>query len=150
VQSFQSDRKAEISFPTLAPIDRFNVTDERIKWRGEWELFPKKDESMRRSSDPNGSMEVEFSGSAIYVQGDIRFDQGILEYIVDGKSMGTRDMYLPKKWKLADQSTAVWITGLPEGNHKLKVVVTGKKNDASEGIMVSLGKVVTYTGEIAR
>jgi hypothetical protein len=39
---------------------------------------------------------------------------------------------------------------LPEGNHKLKVVVTGKKNYASEGIMVSLGKVVTYTGEIAR
>jgi hypothetical protein len=150
VQSFQTDRKAEISFPTLAPLDRFNVTDERIKWQGEWELFPKKDESMRRSSDPNGSMEVEFSGNAIYVQGDIRFDQGILEYIVDGKSMGTRDMYLPKKWKRADQSTAVWITGLPDGNHKLKVLVTGKKNDASEGIMVSLGKVVTYTGEIAR
>jgi len=150
VQSFKTDRKAEISFPTLAPLDRFNVTDERITWQGEWHLFPKGDESMRRSSDPDGYMEVQFSGNAIYVQGDIRFDQGILEYIIDGKSMGTRDMYLPKKWERADQSTAVWIMGLSAGNHKLKVMVTGKKNEDSEGIMISLGKVVTYAGEVAK
>ncbi|MBC8181516.1 ADP-ribosylglycohydrolase family protein [candidate division KSB1 bacterium] len=149
VQSFRTSRKAEISFPTLAPLDRFNVTDERITWQGEWKLFPKGDESMRRSSDINGSMEVEFIGNAIYVQGDLRFDQGILEYVIDDKSMGTRDMYLPKKWKRADQSTAVWVTGLPDGDHKLRVLVTGKKNADSEGIMVSLGKVVTYSGEIA-
>ena len=91
-----------------------------------------------------------FTGNAVYVQGDIRFDQGILEYFVDGESMGTRDMYLPKKWSRADQSTAVWLTGLPDGNHTLKILVTGKKNEESEGIMVSLGKVVTYSGEIAK
>jgi len=149
VQPFKTGRKARRSFPTLAPLDRFNVTDERISWQGQWRLFPKGDESMRRSSDPMGSMELRFSGNAIYVQGDIRFDQGVLEYFIDGKSMGTRDMYLPKKWRRADQSTAVWITGLADGMHSLKIVVTGKKNAKSEGIMVSLGKVVTYSGEIA-
>jgi hypothetical protein len=94
-------------------------------------------------------MEVEFEGNVIYVQGDIRFDQGILEYFIDGKSYGTRDMYLPKKWKRADQSTAVWITGLEDGKHTLRVVNTGKKNKASEGTMISLGKVVSYKGQVA-
>ena len=106
--------------------------------------------SMSRSSRAGDYLEMEFTGNCVYVQGDIRFDQGILEYFIDGKSMGTRDMYLPKKWSRADQSTAVWLTGLPDGNHTLKVLVTGKKNEESEGIMVSLGKVVTYSGEIAK
>jgi len=94
-------------------------------------------------------MEVEFTGNVVYVQGDLRFDQGILEYYVDGKSMGTRDMYLPKKWERADQSTAVWITGLNDGKHHLEVKVTGDKNKDSEGIMVSLGKIVSYNGAVA-
>jgi len=58
-------------------------------------------------------------------------------------------MYLPKKWERADQSTAVWLTDLEDGKHILKVQVTGRKNDESEGIMVSLGKVVTYNGQVA-
>jgi hypothetical protein len=95
------------------------------------------------------ALEVEFEGNVVYVQGDIRFDQGILEYYIDGKSMGTRDMYLPKKWVRADQCTAVWITGLEDDRHILRVEVTGEKNDDSEGIMISLGKVVIYKGQVA-
>ena len=104
---------------------------------------------MGRSQRKGDAMEVEFEGNVIYVQGDIRFDQGIVEFFVDDKSMGTRDMYLPKKWERADQSTAVWLTGLADGEHTLRVVVTGKKNEASEGIMISLGAVVSYSGEVA-
>jgi hypothetical protein len=150
LQPFEAKGAVEISFPTLEPVDRFGVRDERITWSGNWKLFPKGDESMRRSSNAGDFMEVEFSGNAVYVQGDIRYDHGILEFLIDGKSFGTRDMYLPKKWKWANQSTAVWLTGLPDGKHKLQVVVTGKKNPESEGSMVSLGKVVTYNGEIAK
>jgi hypothetical protein len=58
-------------------------------------------------------------------------------------------MYLPKKWERADQSTAVWLTGLTPGRHTLQVRVTGKKNKKSEGIMISLGRVVSYRGTIA-
>jgi hypothetical protein len=149
VQSFETSRKAEISFPTLAPLDRFDVTDERITWQGDWHLFPKGDESMRRSATKKDMMEVNFTGNAIYVQGDLRYDQGILEYRIDGKSMGIRDMYLPEKWERADQSTAVWLTGLSDGEHTVQVVVTGQKNKESEGVMISLGKVVTYRGQVA-
>lgn len=95
-------------------------------------------------------MEVEFTGNAIYVQGDTRFDMGILEFLVDGKSLGTRDMYLPKRWSRANQATAVWLTGLPEGKHKLEVRVTGKKNPQAEGVTIGLGRVVSYKGKIAK
>jgi hypothetical protein len=149
VQPLRADGPAEVSFPALEPVDMFSVTDKRITWKGQWKLFPKGDESMRRSSHPNDMMELMFTGNVIYVQGDLRYDQGILEVLIDGKSMATRDMYLPKKWQRADQSTAVWLTGLPDGEHKLQVRVTGTKNQKSEGIMVSLGKVVTYRGTVA-
>ncbi len=149
VQPFKSEEPAEISFPTLEPTDRFLVTDERIQWKGDWEFHPKGDESMRRSVNKDDMMEVKFIGNAVYVQGDLRYDQGILECLIDGKSRGTRDMYLPKQWERADQSTAVWLTGLSNGEHTLQVVVTGQKNKESEGIMISLGKVVTYRGQVA-
>jgi hypothetical protein len=152
VQPFKTTKEAEISFPTLEPLDAFYATDERLKWTGDWEISPHKRPtmSMCRSSQSGDFLELEFTGNAVYVQGDIRFDQGILEFEIDGKSLGTRDMYLPKKWRRADQSTAVWITGLPDGDHTLRVIVTGNKNAESEGIMISLGKAVTYRGEIAK
>jgi hypothetical protein len=149
VQPFENNNPADVSFPTLEPVDRFVVTDKRIKWRGAWKLQSKGDESMQRSDQKGDAMEVEFKGNVVYVQGDLRFDQGILEYFVDGESLGFRDMYLPKKWERADQCTAVWLTGLKDGQHILRVQVTGKKNNDSEGIMVSLGKVVSYKGQVA-
>ena len=152
IQSFvNKDEEVEVSFPTLEPIDKFSIYDDRIKWVGDWSKVDYKgDEVMRRSDNPGDYMEVNFEGSAVYVQGDLRYDQGILEAYIDGKLMQERDMYLPKKWELANQSTAVWITGLPFGNHKLVVKVTGRKNPKSEGITISLGKVVTYRGEVAK
>jgi hypothetical protein len=59
-------------------------------------------------------------------------------------------MYLPKRWSRANQATAVWLTGLPEGRHKLEVRVTGKKNPQAEGITIGLGRVVSYQGEVAK
>jgi len=149
VQPFENNNPAEISFPTLDPVERLVVTDKRIKWQGDWKLEDRGDQSMGRSLQKGDAMEVEFVGNVIYVQGDIRFDQGILEYFIDGKSVGTRDMYLPKRWKRADQSTAVWVTGLEDGKHILRVVATGKKNKASEGTMISLGSIVSYKGQVA-
>jgi hypothetical protein len=148
-QSFKAEGPLEISFPTLQPVARFDVTDSRIRWIGEWQLFDKGEESMRRSTRPGDAMELTFRGNAVYVQGDSRYDQGILEYVIDNKSMGTRDMYLPDIWERADQATAVWLTGLPDGEHHLRIKVTGNKNPRSEGGMVSLGKAVVYRGKIA-
>jgi len=150
-QSFKNTDEADIAFPTLQPLDCFYITDERLNWVGSWDSIPNKKTTnrLRNSSQKGDFLEVEFIGNVVFVQGSIRFDQGVLEYFIDGKSMGTRDMYLPKKWKKAIQSKAVWITGLPDGKHTLKIVITGEKNEMSEGTTITLGKVVTYSGKVA-
>ncbi len=153
IQPFTSEGPAEIAFPTLEPSDAFWVTDNRIMWEGKWSE-PKGrliTDGFRYSDHAGDYMEVEFPGTAIYVQGPIRYDHGILEFFIDGKSMGTRDMYLPKKWpRGGGQTAAVWITGLPDGTHKLRVQVTGKKNLESEGALIGLGRIACYRGQIAK
>lgn len=148
-EPFEASGPAEVSFPTLEPVERWEVTDEHITWKGDWKLMPMY-EKLRYSSTPGDTMEVEFTGNAIYVQGDTRYDMGVLEALIDGKSVATRDMYLPKQWSRANQATAVWLTGLPDGSHRLVVRVTGKKNPESVGTKIGLGRVVSYRGRIAQ
>ena len=46
-------------------------------------------------------------------------------------------MYHPKQWVNACQSTAVWVTGLADGRHRLQVCVTGRRNPAAEGVGIA-------------
>lgn len=156
VQPYKFDGPVEIAFPTLTASDGFWVTDNRIRWFGSWSK-PEGRNKRRPASDgfsysdkAGDYMEVDFPGTAIYVQGRIQYTNGILEAFIDGKSMGTRDMYQPKIWPRGHgQSSAVWITGLPDGTHTLRIEVTGKKNDQSAGTTIGLGRIACYRGEIA-
>lgn len=150
VQPFEFEGKTEVSFPTLEPVDKWNVTDRRLIWKGAWSEPKRGYESLRYSGNAGDILELEFTGNAVYVQGDIHYDMGILEAVLDGKAVATRDMYLPRQWARADQSTAIWLTGLPDGLHKLVVRVTGKKNPESVGTRIGLGRVVSYRGRIAQ
>jgi len=150
VQEFKTIKAAEVAFPTLAIYDKFDLNDERLTWTGSWEsVNMKSEEGMRSSSETDASLAFPFEGNAIYVQGNIRHDHGILEIFLDGKLVETRDMYNPKLWERADQSTAVWLTGLADGVHTLLVRVTGQKNEDADGTIISLGKIVSYIGEVA-
>ena len=95
------------------------------------------------TSDRAGDyVEVEFTGTCVY----IRF--GILDVYIDDKLVQTRDMYTPSEYNNSVQSTAVWITNLPDAKHVLKVVATGRKRDESKGIGIQLGRVISYTGHV--
>ena len=155
-QPFIFNGPVEDAFPTLTASDGFWVTDNRIRWQGSWTMPEGRNkrrpasDGFRYSDKAGDFMEVDFPGTAVYVQGRIKFDQGILEMFIDGKSMGTRDMYQLKKWPWGSgQSSAVWITGLPDGTHTLRIEVTGQKNAKSEGTTIGLGRIACYRGEIA-
>ena len=104
---------------------------------------------LRRSDTPGDSLQVTFRGNVIYVQGDLHRTSGVLEAWIDGQLLQTRDMYHPKHWENACQCTAVWVTGLADGEHELQVQVTGRRNPASEGVGIALGRVVSYAGRVA-
>jgi hypothetical protein len=142
---------AEVAFANLIPSDGLQVWENRITWEGDWKDIEHKD-GLRMSGNAGDYMEVEFPGTAVFVESALRQDGGILEVTVDGKPMGTRDMYLKSKegkqtgW--TGQISAVWLTGLPDGAHTLRVTVTGDKNPDSEGTQIGLGRIACYRGRI--
>jgi hypothetical protein len=156
VQPFKNENPVEIAFPTLSASDAFWVTDNRIRWQGSWSK-PEGRRKGRPASDgfsysnkAGDFMEVDFPGTAIYVQGHLRYNHGIINVYIDGKSVGTNDLYQHKKWPWGSgQSSAVWITGLPDGIHTLRIEVSGEKNPESEGTTIGLGRIACYRGEIA-
>jgi hypothetical protein len=134
----------------MTPVKRYSVNDAGITWSGDWTSSGQDDGAMRHSAHPGDYMETTFEGNIVYVQGDTRFDKGILDIVIDGTYMESRDMFLPKNWSRADQTTAVWITGLADGKHTLRVVVTGRKNVFAADCQIRLGKVISYRGEVAK
>ena len=147
-QPFHYDAPAEVSFPELTPVDGFAATDPRLSWRGSWTTV-RKGEVLRTSDTPGDALQVRFRGNVIYVQGDLHCTRGELEAWIDGRLLQRRDLYHPKHWENACQCTAVWVTGLADGEHELEIRVTGRKNPASEGISIALGRIVSYSGRVA-
>jgi hypothetical protein len=152
VQPFEAPPgPTEVAFSNLIPTDGFWTTDNRITWEGEWKELWVKD-GLRSSGNAGAFMEVRFPGTAVFVESWVTKKGGILEVTVDGKPMGTRDMYLKSKdgrtpgWN--GQVSAVWLTGLPDGEHTLRVTVTGEKNPDSEGTEIGLGRIASYRGRI--
>ena len=147
-QPFHYEGPAEVSFPELEPVDVFAATDPRLAWRGRWTTVDK-GEVLRRSDTAGDSLHVPFRGNVIYVQGDLHCDSGVLEAWIDGALVQERDLYHPRRWGNACQCTAVWVTGLVDGEHELEIRVTGRKNPRSEGPGIALGRVVSYAGRVA-
>jgi hypothetical protein len=152
VQPFEAPPgPTEVAFANLNPTDGFWTTDNRITWQGEWKDLWVKD-GLRASGNAGDYMEVRFPGTAVFVESWVRKNGGILEVTVDGKPMGRRDMYLKSRdgkrpgWN--GQVSAVWLTGLPDGEHTLRVTVTGEKNPESEGTEIGLGRIACYRGRI--
>lgn len=166
VQEAEHNGPCEVSFPGFSFVDIYTITPElspELNWHGEWKhpiLFNKwsatieteKEKQVDRdflsSERPGDYLEVPFTGSCIYVQGNLHENFGILKAYVDGELMQTRDMYIRQIWNGHKQATAVWITGLTDEQHILRVVVTGRKNPAATGTEIQLGRVVSYLGEI--
>lgn len=149
LQNVQNNDPAQVSFPTLTPLRRFIVTDPEMNWSSHWELIPIGQLSMMKTSQAGATLDLDFTGTAIFVQGEVWMDKGIIEVYIDGKSYGTRDLFLPWPWRRTAEATALWVTGLEPGSHHLRIVVTGRKNPESDGNQVVLGHVVSYDGDVA-
>ena len=146
-QPFHHQGPAEVSFPNLAIVDVFAAADPRLRWNGAW-TKAERAELLFASASRGDALRVSFSGNTVFVQGDLHHDKGILEARIDGELVQERDMYHPPHWERANQATAVWVSGLPDGEHTLEVRVTGRKNPRSDGIEIALGRVVSYAGRI--
>ncbi|MEM7333527.1 MAG: ADP-ribosylglycohydrolase family protein [Chloroflexota bacterium] len=166
VQVAKHSGPCEVSFPQFAFGDIYTITptlSPELTWHGDWkhpflvnrwtatvegEQENKVDRDFMSSDQAGDYLEVPFRGNCIYVQGNLHENFGILEAYVDGVLLQTRDMSIRPIWNGHKQATAVWITGLADGEHTLRVVVTGRKNELATGCEIQLGRVVSYHGQI--
>ena len=151
VQHYGFDGEREVSFIDFRFSDVFKVDDPALKFQGEWRHDPAwmKKHELIFSSTPGDSIETGFTGSCVYMQASLHSEYGIVDIYIDGKLVKSRDLYIDSQWDNCAQSTAVWVTGMEDTRHTLKAVVSGRKNNASGGIGIALGRVVSYQGEVA-
>jgi hypothetical protein len=153
-QPFVFEGKREVSFPKgFGFVDTWTVDDPKLKRHGSWGNDPAHghqagSEELVSSSTPGDYIETTFTGNAVYMQGNLRENYGIADVFIDGELAQTRDLYIPKHWNNAMQSTAVWLHGLEDKEHTLKVVVSGRKNENATGVEIAVGRVVSYRGEV--
>ena len=157
VQWAEHNGPCEVSFPGFSFVDIYTIIPEHspeLFWQGDWRNPTIEGDAGQVMHDFLGSdqvgdyLEVPFTGTCVYVQGNLHENCGILDAFVDGELMQTRDMHIRKEWNWHSQATAVWITGLRDRPHVLRVVVTGRKNPAAKGNEIHLGRVVSYRGQI--
>ena len=149
-QPFCFDGEREISFLNMQFVDAYKPDDDAIFWHGDWHVDEEGwGKETLTSSNPGDYAEVNFSGTCIYMQGNLKSNYGIIDIYIDGELVQQRDCYIEPRWDNSMQSTAVWLTGLADETHTLKVVISDKKNPKSSGTAAGLGRVVSYKGEVA-
>ena len=154
VQPFTFEGEREISFVGMEFVETFKALDPALQWHGDWDVEDVRKrqaggEVVISSSTPGDYVEVVFNGTCIYMQGNLHSNYGIIAIYIDGEFIQNRDMFIDSQWDNCLQSTSVWVTGLNEGRHTLKVAISLEKNAASSGTEIALGRVVSYRGAVA-
>ncbi len=134
----------EVSFPDLVFDKRVSIFDDGSwTFRGEWKIQEASDRSgqpVKQSmfaQNKGDELEIAFSGTGIALTGNWFRDGGKADLFVDGKFHRTIDTY----YYFANQQhvETLWhVTGLQQGEHKIRVVVRGEKRPESEGTKVYL------------
>jgi len=153
LQPFTWTGEREISFRDFEFVDIYQALDPRIVRQGSWKAEEERHQAgydrLISSSSPGDYVEVPFRGTCVYMQATLRCDHGELDVYIDGELAQTRDLYVPEQWNNCSQSTAAWVTGLDDGEHVMRIVVTGRKHADSMGCAVSVGRAVSYRGTVA-
>jgi len=154
VQPFSFEGEREVSFIDMSFVDALKVDDARLKRHGNWGNDPAKGyhagaEELISSSTKGDYIEATFNGTCVYMQGNLHSSYGIADVYIDDKLVQSGDLYIDSQWDNCIQSTAVWVTGLEDAQHTLRVVVSGRKNEKSNGIEIALGRLVSYRGRVA-
>lgn len=94
-----------------------------------------------RSEAVNSTISFAFEGEGLRVRYVVARNMGIFELVVDGTVVDTIDAYAPK---LSFLGTKVYFVG--RGAHQLIIRNTGRKNNMSEGSVVTLDAIQVFRG----
>jgi hypothetical protein len=142
----------EVSFPNVVTDKKISVFDKKA-WtlKGKWQTFKrigwqeKVAVEQAKFSDKKGdAIEISFIGTGISIDGNWVRDGGKADVYVDDKLMRTIDTYFFYNKQEHENITLWHITGLPDAQHKVKLIVKGEKRPESLGTRVYISQAVVY------
>jgi hypothetical protein len=144
----------EQSFSDIKVSYRTSNEDENWKWKGKWEeyKYPYSGgmEFKGKVSTKDGSeCIISFNGTGFLLMGHWNQDGGKADVYLDGKKVQTIDTYY---WVRERGAGAGWLNGahlyhvlgLEPGDHTVRVVATGDKNDKATGTKIYLERAIVY------
>jgi hypothetical protein len=128
----------EVAFPDVVFDSKKSVFDKQgWTFKGSWKTYEtpswpdnKPIRQAMYSGKAGDEAELSFTGTGIAITGNWFLDGGKADVFVDGKLHRTIDTYY--NFSNQQHTETIWhVTGLPAGEHKLKVVVKGEKRPES-------------------
>jgi hypothetical protein len=142
----------EVSFPNVVLDKKISVFDkEAWAFSGEWKTFQRKGwpgetlyDQSKFAENAGDAIEITFTGSGIAIDGNWVKDGGKADVYLDGKFVRTIDTYFFYSNQEHENITLWHITGLPEAQHQVKLVMKGEKNPASLGAKVYITQATIF------
>lgn len=91
------------------------------------------------ATEPGTSIEIKFTGTMVAIYYELRMNGGIISCEIDGKPVGEKDVSCGPIYRFNRQNSISLGTGLEPGEHTLKITVTDKRHELSEGHEFHLG-----------
>ncbi len=129
----------EISFPKMVLSEKVSIFDEkRWKFSGKWQTFQLEPENStiktnqsKFSNKKGDSLEFEFEGNAISLEGNWTKDAGKADVLIDGKLYSSFDSFFYYNNQEQTPINICHVLNLSPGKHTLKLVITGEKKPES-------------------
>jgi hypothetical protein len=147
--------KYEESFPKMKPKYKVTIDNkENWEWKGDWKIVDEPiewdyEEPQMQASKKGSQMIFNFKGTAVVVMGRYDKDCGKIDVYVDDQFVRTIDnYYYVMGWGSGDG----WLNGahlfhvlnLESGPHTIKMVITGERNEKSEGTKLKISRAIVY------
>lgn len=142
--------KLEVSFPNLKPLYQSKTTEKSWTWKGAWKpvqvLNPlsQTSETLMTAKNAGDQVLFKFAGTGVMISGHWDKDHGKADVYLDGQLDRSIDAYY---WAANVGNPMAFLyhnVTLPDGEHELRLVVTGEKNPKSEDTKMTINGAVVY------
>jgi len=130
------------------PIETINHDDSAWKWKGEWEVRPKRSyysPASRISYEGGNEATLEFNGTAVAIAGMLQQRYGgMVDIYLDDEIVARVDAYIPKDTTDKD----LWHTyGLEDGPHTVRIVTLDERHPKAKGSWIRIEYAKVYREE---
>ena len=146
--------KLEQAFPNLKAKYRVTIEDgEHWDWMGDWKDVEHHQwgwsEHQKVAEQKGAEVAFTFNGTAAVIMGRWDKDGGKADVYVDGEFVREIDNYY---WVMNRGAGFHWLNGahlfhvidLEPGDHTIRMVLNGKKNEKSEGTKLRISRAIVY------